>query len=289
MSLSESETTHTNLNNESIDITNSKQISYILSIDIGLRNLALCIMSAENPTDFTTYKIHLWNLYDTLNTDDYHCESIQKNGNICGKKCSLKHKNALHTPETPAEFIYSCKTHFPKNIKIEKNNSFKKKNINEYLLQTIAQVFIQKIQDIYDKEIDIFSKLTSIIIELQPKINPKMKFVSHILYGKLVELYKNTEIPIRFVRASKKLLAYNGPEIICNLKGEYAKRKKLSEEYTKYFLENKFNEEQKNIWFNILNSDTKKSDRCDTFLMAINAIHGMPKKQKTDKKGKCIK
>jgi hypothetical protein len=241
-------------------------------------------MSAENPTDFTTYKIHLWNLYDTLNTDDYHCESKQKNGNTCGKKCSLKHKNDKN------EFIYSCKTQFPKNIKIEKNNSFKKKTINEYLLQTIAQVFIQKIQDIYNKEIDIFSKLTSIIIELQPKINPKMKFVSHILYGKLVELYKDVNIPIRFVRASQKLKAcYEGPDLICKLKGDYAQRKWKSIEYAKWFLENKFIEEQKLIWLPILKSDTHMADRSDTLNMCINAIHGIPKKEKFDKNGKCIK
>lgn len=42
----------------------------ILSIDIGLRNLALCCMSAQNITELNSYTIHLWEVYNTLDSDD---------------------------------------------------------------------------------------------------------------------------------------------------------------------------------------------------------------------------
>lgn len=256
----------------------------VLAIDVGLRNLALCCMSSETPTDFSTYKIDLWNVYNTLDSDDYNCESLQKNGNICGKKCSLTYI------KENKENCFTCKTHFPKNITATKDNNFKKKNVNDYLLQDIAKVFIQKIQDIYDDESVALENLTSIVIELQPTLNPKMKFISHILYGKLVELYKDTTVTIKFVTAVSKLkIAYDGPELVCKLKGIYAQRKWLSIQYTKYYLENKFSEDQKNIWLPIFLKSSKQDDLSDSCIYCINSLYGIPKKIKILKVKKLTK
>ena len=116
-----------------------------------------------------------------------------------------------------------------------------------------------------------------------------MKFISHIIYGKLVELYYNTSTTIRFVRASQKLKAYTGPQMECKLKGTYAKRKWLSIQYARWFLQNRFSDSQKNTWMSHFENHNKKDDISDTFLMCINAIYGIPKRQTTDKNGKCIK
>jgi hypothetical protein len=258
----------------------------ILTIDVGLRNLAMCIMSADDKQDISTYKIHLWDTYNTLDSDDYTCESLQKNGNVCGKKCGFKYlSNGQQT--------HCCKTHFPKELmngkQIDKKHIFKKKMVNDYLLQDIAKIVLTRLQSIYDTNVEIFSLVTHVLIELQPKVNQKMKFTSHILYGKLVELYYNSNTTIRFVRASQKLKAYTGPDIECILKGSYAKRKWLGIQYTKWFLENKFNKSECGLWLNSLETSGKKDDMCDVMLMAINGHYGIPKKQMTNKKGKCIK
>jgi len=255
----------------------------ILTIDIGLRNLSMCIMNAENKTELSTYKIHLWDVFNTLDSDDYRCQGIQRSGKVCNKKCSLKYTQNTDT-------LHSCKTHFPKELlPIKKANEFKVKAVDDYLLQDIARIVLTKVQDIYDLHKPIFEQLTSIIIELQPKINQKMKFTSHIIYGKLVELYKASATTIRFVRASQKLHAYTGPVIECKLKGAYAKRKWLSVQYTHWFLENKFSKEQKEKWLPYLQSKVVKADMSDCLLMGINGLFGIPKKQMTNKKGKCIK
>lgn len=242
-----------------------------LCCDPGLRNLSFCIMNSD-------YNILLWDTFNILDGDDYYCKGIFKNGKICNRKCTMKYIDEN-------KYIYTCKTHFPKTIPKTKFNYFKKKSIDDYLLQDIANTFINKLQDIYEQN-PVFKTLTSILIELQPKCNPKSLFISHILYGKFVELYKNT-IPIKFVRASQKLKAYTGPPIECKLKGKYAQRKWLSVQYGLWFLENKLSKEQRDKWLPTLIG--KCDDRHDTFLMAINAITGIPKKQITNKKGKCIK
>ena len=256
----------------------------ILTIDIGLRNLAMCCMSSENISDFDSYKIHLWDVYNTLDSDDYKCESSQKSGKICGKKCSYK-----YTKDT--EIIHCCKIHFPKNLNNKlKEHQFKKKSVDDYLLQDIADIVLLKIQEIYDNNYEtIFKHITNVYIELQPKINQKMKFTSHIIYGKLVELYRGTKTSIRFVRASQKLKAYTGPKLECKLKGNYAQRKWLSIQYTRWFLENKFSQEQREQWLNFFQRHANADDIPDTFLMVINAIYGLPSKQSKQKNGKCIK
>lgn len=244
-----------------------------LCCDPGLRNLSLCIMNSE-------YTILLWDTFNILDGDDYHCKSFFKNGKLCNRKCTMKYQNQNK------EFIYTCKTHFPKEIK-KKNNDFKKKNIDEYLLQDIANTFINRLQDIYDQN-PVFKTLTSILIELQPKCNPKMLFISHILYGKFIELYKNT-IPIRFIRASQKLKVYTGPKIECKLKGKYAQRKYISIKYGEWFLENKFSKEQRDKWLPIFLSHSKRDDMGDCLLYCINAITGISKKQFKHKNGNELK
>ena len=244
-----------------------------LCIDPGIRNLSFCIMNDK-------YEILLWDIYNVLNSDDYHCKSLFKNGKICNRSCNQKYKDNN-------DLVYTCKTHFPKNIIKTKFNNFKKKNIDDYLLQDIAKAFIDKIQQIHDSN-NVFENLTSILIELQPKCNPKSLFISHILYGKFIELYKDT-IPIRFVRASQKLKSYTGQPIECKLKSKYAQRKWLSIQYCKFFLENKFSKEQKEKWLPFFLSHKKADDLSDAALMSINAITGIPKKQITNKNGKCIK
>jgi hypothetical protein len=226
------------------------------------------------------YNILLWDTFNILDDDDYRCESLFKNGKLCNRKCTMKYKKE-------EVLIYNCKTHFPKDILKIKFNNFKKKNIDDYLLQDIANIFINKFQKIYDEN-PVFKSLTNVMIELQPKCNPKMLFISHILYGKFIELYADT-IPIRFIRASQKLRAYTGPFVECKLKGAYAKRKFLSVKYTEWFFENLFSKEQRDIWLPVFQGKTIKPDMGDTILMCINSITGIPKKQITNKKGKCIK
>jgi hypothetical protein len=245
-------------------------------IDVGLRHLAFSILNSD-------YEILLWDVFNVLDNDDYKCEGKFKNGEICGRKCSMK-----YIPEDLSTFIYCCKSHYPKKNKKTKLNDFKKKNINEYLLQDIAKLFIQRVQDIYDEN-PVFKEIDNILIELQPKCNSKMVFTSHILYGKLTELYNNTPVTVRFVRASQKLKAYNGPMIECKLKGAYSKRKYLSVKYTEWFLKNKFLEEQKDKWLPFFEAKKIKADMADCFLMAINSITGIPKKHFKHKNGNEIK
>ena len=248
----------------------------ILSIDIGIRSLSLNCLSFTDPKDVSTYTIHLWDVYDSLENENHLCKSLTKKGEICGKKSSLKHK-------IETDWIYTCKTHFPKGM--EKNNH-KTKKIKEYDLQDIAKSVIIKFQNIYDTNKEIFDKLDKIVLELQLAKSPKMLLASHIIYGKLVELYMDRpDVTIKFKRASEKLRYYDGPEIFCKLKGGYAQRKWLSIQYCKYFLENRFSEEQKNIWLPkfMAHSTSNQNDASDSIAYSLLDTLGIAPKIYTEK------
>lgn len=246
----------------------------VASIDVGIKNLAMCIMQ-NNPSDsknMTQYTIKLWDVFNLLDNDNHLCAGQTKKGLVCGKKCSL-----TWTETNSPTKRYSCKTHFPKHITQTTRNKYAPKKVNDYLLQDIALVVIVKMNELFVTHKDIISSLDKVVIELQPKVNNKMKFISHIIYAKFVEFFANTQqkTSVRFVRAAQKLKAYTGPALNCTLKGAYAKRKWLSVQYTTWFLTSKFCSAQKDAWLQFLQTHSEADDLCDTFLMTINELHGI--------------
>ena len=236
----------------------------ILTIDIGLKNLAMCIMSCTSRYDMLTYRIHLWDVFDTIKQEpDVTCKAFLKNGNVCNKKCKFMYTREQNT-------IYCCKIHFPEDV-VKKENIVKKIIIKNYPTQDIIKNVLRKLTCIYNDNLNLFRQLKVICIELQPSINSSMKMVSHVIYGKLIELFSDTDCVIKFVRASRKLKTYTGPAIECKLKGKYAQRKWLSVKYTEWFLNNRFCVHEKE-WLDVLLRCNKRDDMGDTFLMAIDAL-----------------
>ena len=259
----------------------------IVTIDVGLKNLAMCIMSAETANNLETYKIHLLDVYNTLEPEPSVCKGLLKSGELCGNKAMYKYAQPTLVGDT--ETHYTCKKHFPKDINITERNKLKTKKVDDFLLQDITLIVILKLREIFEQNKELFTQVTKVFIELQPKINAKMKLVSHIIYGEFVRYYHDNKkgTMVRFVRAATKLRAYTGPVIECKLKGAYAKRKWLSIQYTKWILKNKFNTSESQKWLPIIETHTKADDLCDCFCYAVNVLHGIPKTK--DKKGKCIK
>jgi hypothetical protein len=293
------------------DKSKIKVNNMVLTIDVGLKNLAMCIMDSE-------YNIHLWDVYNLLDDEQYSysCEIRQKDGKMCEKKCQFKipkelkkkvntldintsdNTNGEHdgSDSKAAEqmFMYYCKRHYPKDIPNQKKYFIKDKKVGDFLLQDIAERIMKGINDIYNKHLDLFNSVTNVCIELQPKVNQRMKFTSHIIYAKFVDLYKdrNGAIPVRFIRASQNLQAYRGPPVECKLKTPYSRRKYLSVAYTKWYLEhdllcNEFNKSRNYSEF--LLSHPKKDDLCDVSNANINVHKGLKKKQKINKNGSEIK
>lgn len=230
----------------------------ILAVDVGLKNLSLCCID-------NTYNVFLWETYDLLSPENQECQGLVTENVLCGKK------SGYIVPRTELPELFVCKKHLPKNCSFKKLKEFKVKDL---LLQEIAYLIQSRLEKIYTNTPGIH-ELDKIVIELQPCINQKMKFVSHILFGQFVKLY-GTGIPIRFVSASKKLkFKYFKTEFyntVCkdtyNLK-KYQDRKKACVEYTKWVIGNKLcNTELLEKFV----KHSKLDDLSDTWAMAMNEI-----------------
>ena len=96
----------------------------VLSIDVGIKNLACCELYVDNKD----YTIHSWDVIDLCETKNEKCLCLNKNGKICNKK-GIYHKNE----------IYYCKKHA---------------ELSDYLIPskelTIKKLKKKKIQDLKD-------------------------------------------------------------------------------------------------------------------------------------------
>jgi hypothetical protein len=211
-----------------------------LGIDIGLKTLSMCIINGRN--------IQLWDTYNVMNTV------------VC---CSVCNRTAKYsTPSTAYCGIHSRK--------IQDKKPLKTKKIASYSLHEIASKIIIKFEDILEANRLIFDEVTSIILELQPKINQKMKFTSHVLFTILTTLYLHKKCSIKFERASSKLKKINSTATTF-MKNTYTNRKKRAVEYVTECLNSDKLTNSKE-YLDVLLNTSKRDDLCDSFLLSYGNL-----------------
>lgn len=261
----------------------------LLSIDVGMRNLAYCLFFIN---DTKVYEICEWGVINLCNDDTPKCCEIISSG-ICNKKAQF-HKNNSHYCKTHAKkqnFIIPDKNLNIKSISKKKltelydlaeiyNIQYERPILKKRLLELFQvycneQVF-EKIQhrnaekmdlielgrNMNDKFNEAFSKYKIDIVIIENQISPiatRMK----TLQGMIAQYFIIKDIKeIGFVSSSNKL-----KEILAiNKKTTYSQRKKISINATleilrhnKHFID----------WFEHFRDHSKKDDLADAFLQGI--------------------
>lgn len=214
----------------------------VLGLDVGLRTMSICVLNKDEG-------ILLWNSYDILEEDCFYCSD-------CGRNAKYKQRD-----------VFFCGIHVNKK---EKKTEVKKKKVCQYSLQQIASKIINKMNSIIQQNKQILENINCCILELQPKINAKMKFTSHIIYCKLCEFFLNSNCLVKFERANRKLKNYKfdkGPF----LTNTYKNRKLKSIEYTRYILQEKICNSKDYLEF--FENFKKKDDISDSMLLAFNSLN----------------
>ena len=185
------------------NLTNN--LTYYLTIDVGTKNLAVCLCSHDTDKLNVFEKINIieWNIID-VSFKPLHCKQIKNKRAICNciaKSYSLIDTNKKHTDID--NLIGYCKNH-SKNIKEHnkkkenKNNQIKLFNVNnnpiyknnfstqmEKLLYGLEKLYNEKIltsYNYYDSQLYFINNL-NIYIENQPVLkNPIMKSISVGIY-----------------------------------------------------------------------------------------------------------
>jgi hypothetical protein len=131
-------------------------------------------------------------------------------------------------------------------------------------MQAIAEKCLLALDSLHERHAETFSTLDRCVIELQPRVNNKMKFTSHVIFAKLADgfLQSGRRVCIRFVGAKRKLLAHARQE-----KNTYAKRKKLSVTTARDWVAT-----HAPSWLQFFDACRKKDDVSDCLLMAVDEV-----------------
>jgi hypothetical protein len=266
----------------------------ILSIDVGIKNLAFCLFEKSENSDY--FKITKWDTVNISEQETHNCIAVDKNGVICNKPSKftkgenqcfcLKHAKKSNykvpTPDLKSSFINKQKIQKLYEIADKYNIVYDKKTkkadiialINDYSLKNYLQeVQTKKAADVnlYNIGINIkthFDKLFSqegcidyVIIENQ--IGPlaiRMKTIQ----GMLVQYFVMCPVEVKhveFISASNKLKD-------CDIKdkSKYSDRKKLGIAKCLETISANSNYFDKIDYFN---AHKKKDDLADSFLQGL--------------------
>lgn len=231
----------------------------IVSFDIGLKNLAFCVMRYD-PTlkSGNQYPISEWKNIDLTdksgsdNVEDHNCEAVLESGKRKSEVCGGGAKIVTE------EGKYYCNRHNPDK---EKYSARKKR-----LVKTIGiKEMCCTLADRLDEYEETFKNVDHAIIETQFSRNRKMLCLSDMLFSYFILKHiRNDESrckEVKFISAKNKLKVYEGPSVECNRKNAKDKRKQLAIKYCEYMIrENKPRLEEFNKF------PRKKDDLSDCFL-----------------------
>lgn len=270
-------------------------ISRVLAFDIGIRNLAWCVM--EKVPDISGYAILGWDNYDllagssasTAGQSAAHCAQCSAkasfetprgiycvrhcpldkpairdaSGNLmkrlpsaAGLKAILKSKGVQNPPKSKGDLLKKIQEYFA--IPILKPKQKKALDTELSVLHDGIRQFIQK-----NKE--LFSTCSTILLENQPVLkNPTMKSVQILLFASLRDLLQ--PIPtVKLVHAKKKV------EGVQTGDAGYAERKQGSEKRAEELLEGR-KIQNASKWREHLRKYSKKNDLTDAFCMCIDYL-----------------
>jgi hypothetical protein len=266
----------------------------ILSIDVGIKNLAFCLF--EKSKNFDYFTITKWDTVNISEQETHNCIAVDKNGIICNKPSKftkgdnqcfcLKHAKKSNykvpTPDLKSSFINKQKIQKLYEIADKYNIVYDKKTkkadiialINDYSLKN----YLQEVQTKKATDVDLynigknikthFDKLFSqedcidyVIIENQ--IGPlaiRMKTIQ----GMLVQYFVMCPVEVKhveFISASNKLKD-------CDIKdkSKYSDRKKLGIAKCLETISANSNFSNNLDYFN---AHKKKDDLADSFLQGL--------------------
>lgn len=239
----------------------------ILSFDIGIKNLAYCMM--EWISDKKECKILDWNVVNIIpDLVPQTCQGIlTKKKTVCGKTAS-------YTKVNNDNVEYYCATHIKTYIKQ------KDKTVNKIKTRKVDSISNQELNTLLVKSLDQHQNLLDcdeVVLEHQPSKNPKMKNLSFMLYSYFIirgfidkPSTRCKQINFRQINSVKKLSLYDGPHVQCKLKDKYSRNKFYSKAYCEYMIKKSNNDPK---WLVYYNSCKKKDDLADCYLQGAWYLH----------------
>jgi len=265
----------------------------ILSFDIGIKNLAWCLMRRNTDLSGSQYQIIGWENVNILSDG-------APTAKVTCHKCSAK---ATHSANETLSCGRHCPTEFPAFRDLS-GNALKKIPAMKELKVLFAQrglvapkskddatkklatifsmpVEVKKVKRAVDNELSVlhdgirkmilerktlFEKANAIHLENQPVLkNPTMKSVQILLFATLRDLLTQPPPQLRLIHAGVKVKGVQAGD------AGYKERKQGSEAAAKQILSGTTVKDAA-TWKTFLEKHTKQNDLTDAFCMCINAL-----------------
>jgi hypothetical protein len=265
----------------------------ILSIDVGIKNLAFCLF--EKKTETEEFTVTQWDIVNLSSENNFVCIFVENN-KACNKPAKfkknnqcycLKHSKKINKSQIPGleekpSFINKQKIQtlyaIAETHKIEYDSKIKKKDLAKVINDYIKEQYFETIENKNASIIDLFSvglnmkthlnklfekeeKIDYVIIENQiSPIATRMKTIQ----GMLVQYFIMSSIQVEhidFVSAANKL-----KDCDISKKTKYSDRKKIGIEKCSNIIlnDNRFNEQ-----IDYFTQHKKKDDLADSFLQGL--------------------
>ena len=275
----------------------------ILSIDVGIKNLAFCLFSKSVEHEENYFHIDKWDSINLAQQNDMKCLEIEKN-QPCNKsakftkngKCyclkhSKKQEYQIPTSELKSGFINKQKIQslyeMVDKYKIKYEKPIKKNDLVSLINDYIYNTCFEPVENTNASKIDLVtigrnlqSKFDTILAEhlstidkviIENQISPianRMKTIQGMIAQYFI--MKNNNISIEFVSSINKL---KDTSTVGDSKKEekedklkYGDRKKIG---IKKCLEIITNEHNYKTWEDFFSKHTKKDDLADSFLQGV--------------------
>jgi len=222
----------------------------LLSFDIGIKNLAFCVLEKKD---------------DSLDILDWGILNVSVDP-IC-QHCNLKTNSQCDkSAKYKCDELLLCSSHF--KLKQYSDKKFKKiPKQKDHMLEQGKQI-VTILQ-----ENPHFLQVDKVVIENQPALkNPTMKTIQMIVYSYfLMNGITNQDSKIediQMINARNKLKAYTGPVIPCDIKDKYKRTKFLGIQYCLSMIIN-----QSDQWINLFTTSKKKDDLSDAYLQGVYVLN----------------
>lgn len=281
----------------------------ILSFDVGIKNLAYCLM--EKKIDGENYDLNIkkWNIINLVEDRDL-CQFKLRTGNLCGKIARFQmkttkdtnlvlcnaHKDKCKVEVTETEKFKCVHTKCNLNSKFnildnsewswcEKHEKDSKKILTQFKAKKITgqncsqqpiQELAQKMFTKLDSEKDLI-QVEEVLIENQPSLkNPNMKTIASILYSYFVMRgiidKERTRSPIKFVKFISPSNKLKVDKSVTLDKLNKAKDKKEYYDITKGLGKIYCTTLIKETEKHFLGAHAKQDDLCDCFLQGFQYL-----------------
>ena len=233
----------------------------VLSFDVGIRNLAFCVVRQVPPGDVR-------DVSDVRDTSDI--SDVRDVSDISDVR-DVSDASSDTTDLVKARLVRGAEVAALKSIDVSAYLANPTQKVTKISLHDLAHACLRALDAELKPALSGIDGVTHAIVENQPCMkNPRMKTVQIIIFTWLVRHFMGTPTRIRMFQPRQKLSIYPGPAVACTLKSAYARRKRLSVTYMRWMLQRLRPTDARALA--VFERSKKKDDLADAYLQALTFL-----------------